>query len=195
MTEPIIAKITQQCRIVPLWPVRPAEFNSFSGVFTISDAVTISLLLTDDGLFPQERKSGVALWRRDDGATGQKGPGGAQEITHFTQWLIPMVCSGIYKVRNVVAFRRATNMRGHLHGYICVNALLNEILLLEILHVLCCYISPLCRFLPFAGPEATVREWLTEKWNPFPLAEIYLGLGVNDSGSTRFNTWKYMKNV
>lgn len=49
------------------------EFSSFSGVFTISNAVdsTISLLLTDEGRFPQERKSGVALWRLADGATGQ----------------------------------------------------------------------------------------------------------------------------
>lgn len=54
-----------------------AEVSSFSGVFTISDAVTTSLLLTDEGHSPQERKSSVALWRGDGGATGQKGPGGA----------------------------------------------------------------------------------------------------------------------
>lgn len=52
-------------------------------MFTISDAVTISiLLLTDEGLFPQERKSGVALCRRDEGTAEQEDKGGgAREIT------------------------------------------------------------------------------------------------------------------
>lgn len=53
----------------------------------ISDAIEMSLLLTDIWHHPQERKSGVALWRWDVGATGQKGPGGAQEITCFASWL------------------------------------------------------------------------------------------------------------
>lgn len=35
---------------------------------------------------------------------GKKGPGGAQEITHFTQWLIPLDCSGAYKVKSPVLF-------------------------------------------------------------------------------------------
>lgn len=42
-------------------------------MFTISDAVTISLLLTDEGHFPQERKSGVAPCRRHEVTTGQEG--------------------------------------------------------------------------------------------------------------------------
>lgn len=53
----------------------------------ISDAIIMSLLLTDIWHHPQERKSGVALWRWDVGATGQKGPGGAPEVTCFASWL------------------------------------------------------------------------------------------------------------
>lgn len=59
--------------------------SSFSGMFTISDAVMISsLLLMDEGLFPQERKSGVALCRRDEGTAEQEDQGGgAWEITRI----------------------------------------------------------------------------------------------------------------
>lgn len=57
--------------------------DSFSGVFTIYDAITTSLLLTHEVHLPQERKSSVALWRGDDGATGQTGPGGASGTQPF----------------------------------------------------------------------------------------------------------------
>ncbi len=38
------------------------------------------------------------------------------------------------------------------------------------------HVCDLCRFLCFAAPEATVREWLTEEWALLPSAEIYLGV-------------------
>ena len=54
-------------------------------MFTISDAVTISSpLLTNVGLFPEGRKSGVALCRRDGGIAKQEEcGGGAREITRI----------------------------------------------------------------------------------------------------------------
>ena len=71
MTERIIAEMTNasDCPNMARKTLssETAESSSFSGMFTIPDAVTISLSLTDDGrVRPQERKSGVALCRTDE---------------------------------------------------------------------------------------------------------------------------------
>lgn len=127
--------------------------NSFSGMFTISDAVTITLLQTDDGRFPQERKSSVAPWRQDGSATGQKGA---------------RRCSGNHPFHTVAnshgLFRDLQSEKpgsvystGRLNDYVSLDTLLGETRWKFSMYAAAMF-RPLCRFLPLTGPEAAMRE-------------------------------------
>lgn len=86
----IVIKITYRWSIVSLWLTSPFYNQKFlvslRGVYDFR-CHRYESALTDIWHHPQERKSGVALWRWDVGATGQKGPGGGQEITCFAWWV------------------------------------------------------------------------------------------------------------
>lgn len=86
------------------------------------------LIMTDEGLCPQQRKSGVALFRRNVVTTGktERRHCYGNDSFYIMAYSLCLV-RDLAKVRNVVEFRHTTNTRAQFHDQLMDKHNLDEI--------------------------------------------------------------------